>query len=112
MHIDSIIIFEVSYLFDVIRKKLFDTIYHEHISFFNINSFNELTKRTGLNLVDVFKTPIHGTSYLFVLSKKLSHSHKIKNLIDLEASGGLYSKETYEKVRLGAKYDVTMKNNS
>lgn len=46
----------------------FDTIYHEHISFFNLNSMATLAKRAGLYLHDSFKTDIHGTSYVFVLS--------------------------------------------
>jgi 2-polyprenyl-3-methyl-5-hydroxy-6-metoxy-1,4-benzoquinol methylase len=46
----------------------FDTIYHEHISFFNLNSIATLAKRAGLYLHDSFKTDIHGTSYVFVLS--------------------------------------------
>lgn len=46
----------------------FDTIYHEHISFFNIKSFSTLAKKAGFNLIDVKKTSIHGTSYVFVLS--------------------------------------------
>ena len=42
----------------MVQNNQFDTVYHEHISFFNINSFNELVKRTNLNLIDVIKTPI------------------------------------------------------
>lgn len=48
----------------------FDTVYHEHISFFNPESMLTLAKRVGLKLVNVEKTDIHGTSFLFVLSKK------------------------------------------
>jgi 2-polyprenyl-3-methyl-5-hydroxy-6-metoxy-1,4-benzoquinol methylase len=80
---------------DMVQNNQFDTIYHEHISFFNINSFNELVKRTKLNLVDVIKTPIHGISYLFVISKQNLKPNLIKNLIDLEKSYGLLNLETY-----------------
>lgn len=84
---------------DMIKNNQFDTIYHEHISFFNINSFNELVKRTGLHLVDVIKTPVHGTSYLFILHKEPMNEHKVQNLIDVEREQGLLSIETYEKYR-------------
>ena len=80
----------------MVQNNQFDTVYHEHISFFNINSMNELVKRTGLHLVDVIKTPVHGVSYLFVLSKKKMNEHRIQNLIDVERETGLYSKKTYE----------------
>lgn len=46
----------------------FDTVYHEHISFFNVKSMTYLAKQSGLYLTDVTKTDIHGTSYVFVLS--------------------------------------------
>lgn len=80
---------------EMVQNNQFDTIYHEHISFFNINSFNELVKRTKLNLVDVIKTPIHGISYLFVVSKRNLKPNLIKNLIDLEKSYGLLNLQTY-----------------
>ncbi len=80
----------------MVQNNQFDTVYHEHISFFNINSFNELVNRTNLNLIDVIKTPVHGVSYLFVLSKKKMNEHRIQNLIDVERETGLYSKKTYE----------------
>ena len=98
MHDDSKLYIQTSQS-DMVRNNQFDTIYHEHISFFNINSFNELVKRTKLHLVDVIKTPVHGVSYLFVLSKKKKNKHRVQNLIDVERELGLLSIETYEKYR-------------
>lgn len=54
---------------DMVKYGQFDTIYHEHISFFNVRSMVSLLENTGLYLQDVLKTDIHGTSYVFVLSK-------------------------------------------
>jgi len=78
---------------DMVLNNEFDTIYHEHINFFNINSMNELAKRAGLHLVDVVKTPIHGNSYVFVLSWN-SRPYNIQNLIKMESK--LNKKETYD----------------
>ena len=69
---------------DMVLNNEFDTIYHEHINFFNINSMNKLAKRAGLHLVDVIKTPIHGNSYVFVLSWN-SRPYNIENLIKMES---------------------------
>lgn len=80
---------------DMIVNGEFDTIYHEHINFYNINSMNELCRRAGLNLVDVVKAPVHGTSYIFVIAKTASRPHHIKNLIEIEAQQGLLNKATY-----------------
>tara|TARA_R110000751_G_scaffold189150_1_gene295085 strand:+ start:814 stop:2088 length:1275 start_codon:yes stop_codon:yes gene_type:complete len=95
MHLHSLLLIQVSQA-DMIRENQFDTIYHEHISFFSINSFNELAKRAGLHVVDVIKTPIHGGSYVFMLSPlNALMEQRIKNLLELERSRGLQSKETY-----------------
>jgi len=54
---------------DMIINNQFDTIYHEHISFFSVKSMLSLARRTGLYLEDVLRTSVHGTSFVFVLSK-------------------------------------------
>ena len=78
---------------DMVLNNEFDTIYHEHINFFNINSMNKLAKRAGLHLVDVIKTPIHGNSYVFVLSWN-SRPYNIQNLIKMESK--LNKIQTYD----------------
>lgn len=52
---------------DMVKHSQFDTVYHEHISFFNIRSMVALLKQVGLYLESVERPSIHGTSYLFVI---------------------------------------------
>lgn len=80
---------------DMVLNNEFDTIYHEHVNFYNINSMNKLCRRAGLNLIDVIKTPIHGTSYIFVVSPTRQQPARLSNLIALEASAGLLTEATY-----------------
>ena len=83
---------------DMVKNNEFDTIYHEHVSFFNINSMNELVKRTNLTLTDVIKTPVHGISYLFRLTKNtFAGRRKVFNEIEVERQRGLLSKKTYNE---------------
>ena len=56
-----------------------------------------LAKRVGLYINDVQKSPIHGNSYIFVLSTLNSRPYHVQNIIDLESSRGLLSIETYNK---------------
>jgi 2-polyprenyl-3-methyl-5-hydroxy-6-metoxy-1,4-benzoquinol methylase len=79
---------------DMILNNEFDTIYHEHINFFNVNSMNELAKRANLNLIDVIKTPIHGNSYVFVFSKLIKREYHISNIIKSESK--LLNIKTYD----------------
>jgi SAM-dependent methyltransferase len=81
---------------DMILNGEFDTIYHEHLSFYNIRSMNELCKRAELNLVEVLKHPIHGNSFIFVISKSKARPLYIELLINNESNYNLYDENTYE----------------
>lgn len=94
MNDDTTLIIQTSQA-NMILNNEFDTIYHEHISFFNIQSMDTLCKRAGLHLVSVEHMPIHGTSFVFVIRKK-DDGRNVDLLIDEERSKGLYLEETYE----------------
>lgn len=96
MHEHSLLFIQTSQA-DMIKNNEFDTIYHEHISFYNINSMNELCKRVGLNLIDVVKCPLHGNSYIFVISANLTRHFNIQNHIEMERKIGLFNENTYIK---------------
>lgn len=81
---------------DMILNGEFDTIYHEHLSFYNIRSMNELCKRAGLNLIEVLKHPIHGNSFIFVISKSKARPSYIELLLNNEATYNLYDENIYE----------------
>ena len=68
---------------DMCKNNEFDTIYHEHINFFNTRSMKTLAERSGLKLHNVIKKPIHGTSYIFVI-KFSSNERKIKKILKRE----------------------------
>ena len=80
---------------DMVLNGEFDTIYHEHISYYNAYSMKCLAERAGLHLVDVVKTPIHGTSYIFVLAKRPTSPCRIRNILALEQAAGLQTAQTY-----------------
>ena len=97
MHDESVLYIQTSQA-EMILNNQFDTIYHEHVSFFNINSMNELVKRTNLTLTDVIKTPVHGISYLFRFTKNTFEGRrKVFNEIEVERQRGLLSKKTYDE---------------
>lgn len=80
---------------NMIQNNEFDTIYHEHISFFCLNSLSKLAERAGLFLVDAYKTPIHGESWVFILKKQPTRSFNLEDLFQQEQQVGLHSIETY-----------------
>jgi len=71
MHDQSLLYIQTSQA-DMVRNNEFDTIYHEHVNFYCVNSMLTLVERAGMEIVDIKKQSIHGTSYVFVISKDLS----------------------------------------
>jgi len=94
MHDDSVLFVQTSQA-NMVMNNEFDTIYHEHLSFFNANSMNELAKRAGLHLINVEKTPIHGTSYVFVFKKRPAPGN-VKDVLRLEREHALQDLQTYD----------------
>lgn len=83
MHHNSCLMIQTSQA-NMCKNYEFDTIYHEHISFFNIRSMRSLLKRVDLYLDNVIKDPIHGTSYIFIIKLK-SNEDKFKKLLKEES---------------------------
>ena len=80
---------------DMIKNNEFDTIYHEHLSFFNSSSMSALAGRAGLHIIDIQKTPIHGNSYVFVMAKNPGARPSVQHQLDQEREQGLQDMNTY-----------------
>jgi SAM-dependent methyltransferase len=59
---DGAFVFEVSYLPDVIAGTLFDTIYHEHLSYHSVGPLIGFFRRHGMSLVSARRVNTHGGS--------------------------------------------------
>ncbi|KKP59982.1 MAG: C-methyltransferase [Candidatus Gottesmanbacteria bacterium GW2011_GWA1_34_13] len=97
---NGVFICEFPYLLDLIRKNQFDTIYHEHLSYFSIKPLIYLIKRSNLKLIDVQRTSIDGGSLRIFLAKKSSVykiNNQINKLFQQEIKVGLYDAKTYIK---------------
>ncbi len=70
----------------IIQNELhYDSIYHEHLCYFTINSFCKLLEHHKLYIVEYTKSKISGGSWVMVFKKNIkNHSKKIINLIKNE----------------------------
>lgn len=92
---------------EMIQSSQFDTAYHEHLSFFNVNSMEQLATRSGLTLNDVNLVPVHGTSYVWALSVDESFvSDRVKARREHESRLGVKSVNTYLKFAATARETV------
>lgn len=99
---DGLIFITISQALMIMNNE-FDTIYHEHYSYYNVKSMDILCKRAGLFLVDMIPHPIHGTSYIFVISSTNNPSKNIKRLIEEEHVNGLHDSNIYKNYSAQAK---------
>lgn len=97
---EGVLIIEAPYLVDFLQKNLFDTIYHEHVSYLSIRPLITLFKRFNMTIFDIEKTESHGGS-IRVFVKKNQSKRKIKSTVEKfiqrEKSLGLGKLQTYKK---------------
>lgn len=100
---NSVAVFEVQYLLNIFKKLQFDTLYHEHYSYFSIFSIFELLKKTSLSIFDVQHTNTHGGSIrVYIKKRKIIKSHEhlhVKKMIKKEEKLGISRISFYKKFK-------------
>ncbi len=99
-------VFEVHYLLELINKLQYDTIYHEHFSYYSILALANYFKQFDMEIFDVTPIPVHaGSIRVYVRNKNPNSeiSENVKNQLKKELDAGLDKLETYtnfaEKVK-------------
>lgn len=101
---DSIFMVEVPYLSDLIKKNEFDTIYHEHLSYFLVKPLIVLFKNHGIDIFKIEKYPIHGGSIRIYASKgKFNKDASIEKFLSTEKKERLYDIKTYNNFQFKVK---------
>jgi hypothetical protein len=59
---DGLLVIEVPYLKEMLDRVEFDTIYHEHLSYFSIDTLRRLCESIDLSLIRIDHVPVHGGS--------------------------------------------------
>ena len=91
---------EFPHLAELMRYNQFDTIYHEHFSYFSFTTVEKIFKNHGLALFDVQEISTHGGS-LRIFAKHIednskSESDNIFKLRNKEKNAGLMDIKTYQ----------------
>lgn len=94
---DGVIVIEVPYLADLLEAMAFDTIYHEHLSYFRLAVLDRLFASEGLTIFDVERLPIHGGSIRVFVGLGNNHSRQssVDALITAEQKSALDQESTY-----------------
>lgn len=88
---------EVPWVVDLVDHVEFDTIYHEHLSYFSLHALDALVSRAGLALTDVRHFPIHGGSLRITLASE-THAEgraRVDTLLERERQRGVHTPAFY-----------------
>ena len=95
---DGIFVFEVSYLLDVLQKTLFDTIYHEHLSYHSVAPLARFFAANGFELFSVTRVSTHGGSirgYAKIAGAPYKPDGSVESLQQLEHENALDNPESF-----------------
>ena len=86
----GVVVAEFIYLPEMVKSCAYDQIYHEHLLYYTIRSFDTFLMQHGLSIYDAELAPIHGGTCIAYIThsetaKKTEALHKLE---ELEVSGG------------------------
>jgi SAM-dependent methyltransferase len=90
---------EFPHLMELLSYTQFDTIYHEHYSYFSLSTVQSIFKNHGMRIYDVEKLSTHGGSLRIYACHAEDSLHPTETSVDLiineERSKGLFESQTY-----------------
>ncbi|MBB6142860.1 2-polyprenyl-3-methyl-5-hydroxy-6-metoxy-1,4-benzoquinol methylase [Silvibacterium bohemicum] len=98
---EGVLTLEFPHLLKLIEKNEFDTIYHEHFSYFSMLTTVRIMEAHGLKVFDVEELPSHGGSLRVFACRAGSNNHptapNVARVIEDEEKAGLDSVGGYER---------------
>ena len=108
---DGVFSVEFPHIMTLIESCEFDTIYHEHFSYFSFTTVEQMMRDSGLIVVEVEELPTHGGSLRVMAmrsdSKEAEVHSSVHALLKKELEVGVRTRSYYESFQSGA---VRIKN--
>lgn len=96
---NGLFVIEVAHAVEILRKGIFDTIYHEHHSYHTLLAIRPFLESLGFGLVDVEVIETHGGSLRIVAQKGgKTNPSKVSAIEDEERNLGFDSPKLFEKL--------------
>jgi SAM-dependent methyltransferase len=95
----GVLVIEMHYLLDMIEQVAFDTIYHEHVSYWALGPMKRFFEEHGMSVVDAERVPLHhGQLRVHVQRRGEGTVHPgVDNVLANERAAGLEHFPTYRK---------------
>lgn len=93
--------FEFPHLLRLVEQNQFDTIYHEHFSYFSFGTIRQVFARHGLDVFDVRELPTHGGSIrIYVQSAAVGTrpvESRVADMLATETAAGMTGPDYYTR---------------
>jgi SAM-dependent methyltransferase len=89
---------EAHYLLDMIEQGAFDTIYHEHVSYWSLGPMMRLLEQHGFQVVDAERVPLHHGQLRVTMQRKGERDPdaRVDQILAVERERGLGRLQTFE----------------
>jgi len=94
---DGTFIVEFPYMVDLIESGCFDTIYHEHLSYFLVGPLIKLFEEHDLKVSMADRLPIHGGSVRLYITKNGQIDSSVRELVEMERAQGYHTFDLYSR---------------
>ncbi len=95
LHPQGAFVLEVPYLASIIERNEYDTIYHEHLSYFAVGPLAILMQRHGMRVDRVELHPVHGGTIRVTVRHGAGRSDVLASWLMREAATGLARRSTF-----------------
>lgn len=100
-------IIEVPYAGDMLERREFDTIYHEHLCYFALAPLSTLAAGVGMRIVRVERVPVHGGSIRVYFGAGAGDASDVSAMIAAERASGLTTEAGWRAFGDAAKHIAT-----
>jgi SAM-dependent methyltransferase len=93
----GVFVIEMHYLLDLVEQVAFDTIYHEHVSYWALGPMAQLFERHGMHVVDAERVPLHHGQLRVHVQRREEGAVQpgVAEILAQEKAAGLDRFETY-----------------
>lgn len=106
LKLDGVFIVEVHYIVDLLLLNQYDTIYHEHMSYYSAHALKNIMEMNDLKIIDVTRTKMHGGAIRVISARRESRRQprdSVKKILALENRMKLTEEKTYQDLGRFAK---------
>lgn len=103
---DGVFVVEVHYIVDLLNLNQYDTIYHEHMSYYSVHALKNIMEINGFRIINVVRTKMHGGAIRVISAHNESKrvpDDSVRDMLSMEERLKLMNEKTYRNLGKFAK---------